>query len=188
MSYRTGVCTLNIIPYNAPVGEYYYQPMFGGKAPFGSCSWDWGPTPSMANQVIYTESSGDHSSIYQLKEGGTHPGTWLTDYADIQYQILTDLHWLPDGSGLLYATVDLFRQKSNIFRYDIRSKKTTQVTNFENEFARAFSISPDGAWIVYERAKEFDDDKPADLWIQTLDGKNARLLVRNGRYPSWGKE
>ena len=188
LSYRTGVCTLNIIPYNAPVGEYYYQPMFGGKAPFGSCSWDWGPTPSMANQVIYTESSGDHSSIYQLKEGGTHPGTWLTDYADIQYQILTDLHWLPDGSGLLYATVDLFRQKSNIFRYDIRSKKTTQVTNFENEFARAFSISPDGAWIVYERAKEFDDDKPADVWILTLDGKNARLLVRNGRYPSWGKE
>jgi hypothetical protein len=188
LSYRSGTCTVSMIPYNPPVGEYYYQPMFGEKMPFGACSWDWGPTPALADQVIYTENAGDHSSIYQLKEGGTHPGTWLTDYSDIQYQILSDLHWLPDGSGLLYSTIDLFREKSNIFRYDIRSKKTTQVTNFENEFARAFSISPDGAWIVYERAREFDDDKPADLWIQTIDGKNARLLVKNGRYPSWGRE
>ncbi len=188
LSYRTGACTVNIIPYNAPVGEYYYQPMFGGKAPFGSCFWDWGPTASLMNQVIYTENSGDHSSIYQMKEGGTHPGTYLTDYADIQYQILSDLHWLPDGSGLLYSTIDLFRQKSNIFRYDIRSKKTTQLTNFENEFARTFSISPEGGWIVFERAKEFDDDKPSDLWIQSIDGQHAKLLVKNGRNPSWGKE
>lgn len=186
LSYRTGTCTVDRIPANPPQGEFYYKAMFGGKAPFGACSWDWGPTAALADQIIYTENSTE-SAIYLMKEGGIHPGTKLTNYSEIEYQILEDLHWLPDGSGLLYSTPDLMRESSNIFRYDFKTKQTTAVTQLEKEFARAFSISPDGQWIVYERAKELDADKPADLWIQRLDGSEAKLLVKNGRTPSWGK-
>ena len=61
LSYRTGTCTVDRLPANPPVGEFFYQPMFTGKAPIGACSWDWGPTPELTNQVIYTENSGERS-------------------------------------------------------------------------------------------------------------------------------
>ncbi|HZI53553.1 MAG TPA: hypothetical protein VFD56_07620, partial [Chitinophagaceae bacterium] len=103
------------------------------------------------------------------------------------YQILNDLHWLPDGSGLLYSTPDLMRQSSNVFRYDFKTRTTTQVTNLENEFAKKFDISPDGAWIVYERAKENDENAPSDIWIQQMNGSEAKSLVKNARSPSWSR-
>jgi Tol biopolymer transport system component len=64
-------------------------------------------------------------------------------------------------------------------------ERTTQVTKLENEFARSFSVSPDGKWIVFERAKTADKDQEADLWIVGVDGKNLHLLVKNGFEPSW---
>lgn len=107
-----------------PEGDLSYHPMFGGKNPMGTCEWDWGPTPETADKVIYSENSGDEGSgIYLMKERGIHdPSTKLTFFSDIQYQILNDLQWLPDGSGFLYSTVNLFRNASNIFWYDTKTK------------------------------------------------------------------
>lgn len=185
VSYRSGACTLNSVPVNPKVGEYVFNPLFGGKAPLGTCTWDWGPNAALANQLIYTENGSGESSIYRVTEGGTHPGTKLTTFSDIAYQLLFDLAWLPDGSGLLYSTQTLMRDSANIFRFDFATRKTTQVTRLENEFARTFSVSPDGKWIVFERAKTADKDQEADLWIIGTDGRNAHLLVRNGFEPSW---
>jgi len=186
ISYRTGVCTVDRVPVNPPQGEFFFKAMFGGKAPFGACSWDWGPTAALANQVIYTDNS-DESAIYLMTEGGTHPGKKLTNYSTIQYQLLHDLRWLPDGSGIVYSTTTIFRDASNIFRYDFKTKETTQLTTLENAFAKKFSISPDGEWIVYEKSNKYDDNSPTDLWIQRINGKDARLLVKNGYSPSWGR-
>jgi WD40-like Beta Propeller Repeat len=187
ISYRTGVCTLGSVPVNPPVGEFSSTSLFGGKSPLGSCTWDWGPTPALENQLLYTENASGDSSIYRITEGGTAPGTKLVPYSDIEYQILLDLHWLPDGSGFLYSNQTLLRDSANIFRYDFNSKKVSQVTRLENEFARNFSISPDGKWIVFERAKTLDKDQEADLWIARIDGGDMKLLVRNGFEPSWGR-
>ncbi|MFN2576328.1 MAG: hypothetical protein ABR607_01410 [Pyrinomonadaceae bacterium] len=184
VSYRTGACTLNSVPVNPVPGEYVYNPLFGGKNPLGTCTWDWGPA-ALANQIIYTENASGASSIYRITEKGTHPGTKLTSFSDIEYQLLFDLHWLPDGSGLLYSTQTLMRDSANIFRYDFASGKTAQVTRLENEFARSFSVSPDGKWIVFERAPTSDKDREADLWIVGTDGRNPHLLVRNGFEPAW---
>ncbi|HEY8410918.1 MAG TPA: hypothetical protein VIK76_05935, partial [Pyrinomonadaceae bacterium] len=79
------------------------------------------------------------------------------------------------------------RDSSNIFHYDFASRKVNQVTHLENEFARTFTISPDGKSIVFERAKTVDKDQEADLWIARIDGGNMRLLVRNGFEPSWSR-
>jgi len=187
LSYRTGLCTVNRIPANPTVGEYHYEPMFKGDPPFGSCNWDWAPTVALADQIIYTENAGEGSNIYQMKAGETHPGKLLTAYSDIQYQILNDLHWLPDGSGLMYSTVNLFRESANIFKYDFKSKQTTQVTKLENSFARKFSISPDGTWILYERAPTNDEDEGTDIWIQKINGGSPKLLVKNAGSPAWGR-
>jgi hypothetical protein len=184
ISFRNGACTLNSVPVNPPTGEFIFNPLFKNKTPLGACTWDWGP-PALADQLIYSENASGDSAIYRTTEGGTSPGTKLTTFSDIEYQLLLDLHWLPDGSGLLYSTQNLMRDSANIFRYDFDSKQTTNVTKLENEFARSFSVSPDGKWIVFERAATADKDQEADLWIIGTDGKNSHLLVRNGFEPSW---
>ena len=130
ISYRTGTCTVDRIPVDPPQGEFYFKAMFSGKAPFGACSWDWGPTPALANKVIYTENSTE-SAIFLMTEGGTHPGTKLVNYSDIEYQLLHDLHWLPDGPGFLFSTPDLMRSSSNIFHYDLKTKQTINLQSLK---------------------------------------------------------
>lgn len=188
VSYRDGVCLIKTIPADPSPGEMQYRPMFQGKNPMGTCTWDYGPTPALADRIIYTENSGDASGIFLMKEGSAHdPSARITNFSDIQYQLLHDLKWLPDGSGFLFSTVNLFRDAANIFRYDMRTKQTTPLTQLKGEYARRFCISPGGQWIVYERAKTDDEDKDVDLWIMRADGTGERLLVKNGLCPSWSK-
>jgi WD40-like Beta Propeller Repeat len=185
VSYRSGFCTLSSTPANPTPGEHVYEPLFEGKNPLGSCVWDWGPTQSTANQLIYTENASGDSSIFRITEGGKHPGEKLAMYSNIEYQLLFDLRWLPDGSGFLFANQTLMRDSANIFRYDLATRKVVQITQLENEFVGSFSISPDGQWIVFERSKSLDEDRSIDLWITRLNGRDARLLVRNAFSPSW---
>lgn len=185
ISYRSGACTLNSVPINPTPGEYVYNPLFSGKHPLGTCVWDWGPTPATANQLLYTENASGDSSVYRIAEGGKHPGEKLTQYIDIEYQLLFDLRWLPDASGFLFSNQTLMRDSANIYRYDFATRRVTQLTYLKDEFTGAFAISPDGQWIVFERSKSLDDNRDIDLWIARSNGSNARLLVHNGFSPSW---
>ncbi|HEX5704502.1 MAG TPA: hypothetical protein VFX97_14980 [Pyrinomonadaceae bacterium] len=186
LSFRNGLCLVNTVPAKPNPGEFVYQPLFSGKHPDGACSWDWGPTPALADQIIYSANSdGEGSSIHRVKEGGAHPGNKVHPFSELDLQLVTDLRWLPDGSGFLYSFPDLAYEFGNIFRYDLGTKRATQLTKFEGDYARAFDISPDGAWVVFERAKKWDDDKDVDLWIMRTDGSEPRLLVRGGLAPSW---
>lgn len=185
VSYRSGMCTLNSVPVNPTPGEYVFNPLFGGKNPLGTCVWDWGPTTATANQLIYTENASGDSSVFRVNEGKTHPGDRLTQYSNIEYQLLFDLRWLPDGSGFIFSNQTLMRDSANLFRYDFASRKTTQITRLQNEFTGNFSISPDGESIVFERSKSLDQARTTDLWIVPLRGGNPRLLVNNGFSPSW---
>ncbi len=186
VSYRSGVCTLNSVPRDPKAGEYAFNPLFSGKHPLGTCVWDWGPTASTANQLLYSENNSGDSSIFRITEGGKHPGEKLTTYSNIAYQLLFDLRWLPDASGFLFSNQTLMRDSANIFRYDFATRQVTQITQLQNEFTGAFSISPDGQWIVFERSKTLDQDRAIELWVVGINGKNARLLTRNGFAPSWG--
>jgi TolB protein len=185
VSYRSGLCTLNSVPVNPTAGEYVYNPLFDGKNPLGTCVWDWGPTSATASQLIYTENASGDSSVFRITEGGKHPGERLAQYSNIEYQLLFDLHWLPDGSGFIFSNQTLMRDSANLFRYDFASRKTTQITRLQNEFTGKFSISPDGQSIVFERSKSLNDDRAIDLWIVPLKGGSPRLLVNNGFSPSW---
>lgn len=185
VSYRNGVCTLNSTTVNPTPGEYVYNPLFAGKNPLGTCVWDWGPTAGTANQLLYTENASGDSSIFRMTEGGKHPGERLAQYSNIEYQLLFDLKWLPDGSGFVFSNQTLMRDSANLFRYDFATRKTTQITRLQNEFTGNFSISPDGRSIVFERAKSLDQDRNTDLWIVSLTGGSPKLLINNAFSPSW---
>jgi Tol biopolymer transport system component len=106
-------------------------------------------------------------------------------YSNIEYQLLFDLQWLPDGSGFVFSNQTLMRDSANLFRYDFATRKTTQITRLQNEFTGNFSISPNGQSIVFERSKSLDEDRNIDLWIVPLTGGSPKLLVSNGFSPSW---
>jgi TolB protein len=191
VSFRDGNCLVKSVAATPAAGEQPFNPLFGGKNPMGTCAWDWGPNaPGTLDQVLYSENdTGGDSSVYQMTEGGTHPGHKLTQYSDLQYQILSDLHWLPDGSGFLFSTVNTMRSSANIFRYDFASGRKVQLTQLDGEFARAFSLSPDGRQVVFERCTTREEDQGCDLWLAATSpgGARPRLLVRNGLRPSWGR-
>jgi hypothetical protein len=187
ITYRNGLCVVSHSSSTPVPGSATFNPLFAGKNPMGTCAYDSGPTPATVNQVIYSENGSGGSNIYQMTEGGAHPGTKLTAFSNLDYQLLHDLRWIPDGSGLLYSTVNLFRDSANIFRYDFATKRTTQVTKLEKEFARGFSVSPDSTTIVFEKCSTNDEYTGCDIWTVGINGEGSRLLVKNGMQPAWGK-
>jgi Tol biopolymer transport system component len=141
---------------------------------------DWGPTPAVANQILYT--SYLNSGIYRVTEGSNNLGTKLVNLGIEQ---VIDVQWLPDGSGFLF-TKGNFLDYANVYRYDFATSAATPLTQFTDEFAIDVSVSPDGQWIVFERS-ETNEFTAGDLWIMRWDGTEMRLLVQNGLRPSWSQ-
>ncbi len=95
INYRSGLCIVSKASAKTTGGAFISQSMFGGEHPSGACVWDWGPTPTLGNQIIYSENaSEERASIFINKEGGTHPGKRLTFFSELQLQIPADLRWL----------------------------------------------------------------------------------------------
>jgi hypothetical protein len=186
LSYGAGPCIIHRTSAKPSAGENAYNPIFPGKTPMGSCVWDHGPTPETANKLVYSENSST-SDIDMITEGGAAPGTKITSFAELDYQLPYELQWIPDGSGFLYSTTNKWRDSGNIFRYDFATKKTTQITKLKSDFAKQFSISPDSTSIVFQRCKAHLDDNDCDIWISDMTGGGMKLLVKNGLRPAWGK-
>ncbi|MFN2439763.1 MAG: TolB family protein [Chitinophagaceae bacterium] len=73
ISFRSGVCIISKVAVKSSGPSFVSEPMFTGEHPSGSCVWDWGPTPALANQIIYSEnSSEERASIFLTKVGGSH--------------------------------------------------------------------------------------------------------------------
>lgn len=194
ISYRDGLCLLKTIPSKTKMGVQF-NPLFGEAGPQGSCYWDMGPTPALSNQVLYHVSSTEDSSGFYMKEAGGSKKAPIPLY--FTPETVYDVKWLADGSGFLFSK-KYYRETdsklvSNIFRFDIATKKLTQITDLNDGYARAFSVSPSGNWIVYEKCAidedkaETLDFKSSDLWVISTTGKGGRLLVKNGIEPSWSK-
>ena len=194
ITYRDGMCLLKTISPKTKIGVQF-NPLFGEKGPASSCYWDMGPTSVLSNHVLYHVSATEETSGFYMKELGESDKAPILLYQSPE--IIYDLKWLADGSGFLFSK-NYYRDSdsklvSNIFRYDIASKKLSQVTDLNDGYARYFSVSPSGKWIVYEKCTideekaETLDFKTSDLWIMSTSGSDDRLLVKNGMVPSWSK-
>jgi hypothetical protein len=149
------------------------------------CHVDWGPTPALANKLLYSEWDPSNRGIYLTSEGSDAPGELLTTYG---LNWLVDLKWLPDGSGFLYSVMEFSETRyvrSNIHEYLFATKQTRQITDFDDEFAYNFSISPDGQQIVFERTPT--QEGQTDLWMMQRDGSDLRLLATRAARPSWSR-
>lgn len=182
LSYGLGNCAgLFRVPADPTPGSHQDQPMLAGNNSTNVCAWDWGPTAETANKVLLGGGMLD-ANIYLATEGGNTRGEKMVGGGATD--LLLGVQWLPDGSGFLLSIST--GSAANLYKYSFATKAATQLTHFDGEFARTFSISPDGQSVVFERAKEFRDPHP-DLWVMQIDGRDMRLLVKNGSGPSWGR-
>ncbi len=183
IGYAFGCAELYGIADQPPAGNTG-QPLFNSSA-VTPCRMAWGPTASTANQIVYFTPTGN-PGFYRTTEGSSGAGTQFLLTAD--YDRVFGIQYLPDASGIVFTVTDNWSSSSNIYRYIFASDTLTQLTFYTNEFARDFSLSPDGQTIVFERAPEawgrpYGGD--SDLWMISINGSNARLFKAGGGHPSW---
>lgn len=181
-------CLLQQVP-AAPSPGFYFDPIFDPSV-FGlPCAADWAPIAMSADQMLVVEfddqSETGEVHVYRATEGSNDRGELLTSFGG--YVNVTDIRWLPDGSGFLIAKHDgLLERGINIYEYRFEDGSLHRLTNYtlENEGVRSFSISPDGRFVAFEY-REVQDDPSPELWIMDRDGTEMRLLSANGKSPSW---
>lgn len=172
------------------------QPLLDADAFGPICAWDWGPTPALADQLLVLDNTSDYTSsgrthVYRVTEGSRSLGAPVATFD--RYVRVVDLRWLPDGSGFLVARQDdLVDEDINLYEFSFATGSLRKLTDFTGEFVRAFSLSPDGQSIVFERVgggSVYDlATLPSDLWVVNRDGSGLRLLVRDATGPAWNPQ
>ncbi len=166
----------------------------GGEQVAHVAAFDWGLPGVSGGSLLYAHGfviDGEQdNSIYQTNDDGRNPSR-LLHYEDSNEHI-QQIRWLPDGSGFVFLRMEpmTFGEGANLCRFDLPTRRETQLTHFTHEAVRDFALSPDGVWIVYERGQEiynpWDKTRPA-LWLIRTDGGDDHLLVKSGEMPAWGR-
>lgn len=117
--------------------------------------------------------------------------------------VVLGVTWLPNGTGFLFsryeqgASLDPAPPEGGaLYAYNFASGETTGILRLPDEVIGRITLSPDGQTIAFERGTRLEEtvDRvstgprllcPCDLWLVERDGANARLLVNDGRAPSW---
>jgi hypothetical protein len=175
-----------IDPHPAPLD--FGQPLQTDQAAMPSFAdiMAWGPA-SRVNELLYVGNEiATSEAIYLLTAGQATAGEPLLTFDS--YEDVRGLSWLPDGSGFIFSVEEgeFFQsQRANVFEYTFATENVRPLTNFTSEFAGQLSISPDGSQVVFERAATEEFGAATDLWIVNRDGSGLRLLVEDGRAPTW---
>ena len=139
-------------------------------------SLSWSP---IDDSVLYTGID----SIFIVQPGAPNPGTPLIDKGGSQLWL--GLDWLPDGSGFVFSATGgpIGQENSNIYRYTFADEELVVLTDFEDEYAGALSVSPNGREVAFEYADDAGD--PSQLWIVGIDGANPHPIGIQGESPDW---
>ena len=181
------LCAPQVLPSDPPVG-FSVTPLVSATAFADMCAADFGPTSATASQLLFATAIFDqdgNSYVYRAAEGASQLPAPAVTFD--RYTRITDVRWLPDGSGFIVAKQDdLLDEDVNLHEYIFATGTLRRLTDFSfgGEFLRRFSVSPDGQQVVFERTDDisFGD---SDLWIANIDGSGARMLASGGGFPSW---
>jgi hypothetical protein len=164
------------------------------------CIQTWNPTLAGSDQYLYysTDLSSDEAHGIFLNTVGDASGGMKLMHPPWYAYGITDIEWLPDGSGFLYnehymgslgpeSCAGTWNNCNNIFEYDFATGQSTQLTDLSDETARYLTVSPDGQQIVFERTADPVSDPTGSLWIMNRDGSDLHMLIDDAGRPAWGK-
>lgn len=133
------------------------------------------PSPSPAatppaSDIVMVEIKKRHDYKTGADELSFGAPKKITDFAGYNNQPF----FMPDGKSILYTSIR--NKQADIYRYDIQTGKTTQVTNTpESEYSP--TLMPDKKSISVVRVEA--DGKTQRLWKFPLDGGAPSLIVED---------
>ncbi len=182
IGYTFGCAALYDIADQPPVNTQGEQLFISDQA--NTCAMEWGPTAATASDILYYTTLGD-KGIYRTTEHSTSPGEKVVGVA----AVLLDMHYLPNGSGLLATATNAWGDSANMYRVDFDPANVTQLTNYTDKFVRNFAISPDGLKVIFELApRDWStlSGGASDLWIMDIDDASTAQPFQSGAaHPSW---
>ncbi len=124
------------------------------------------PTPPTSDIFVLEVGTRTNKETKNIEPKFSEPKK-ITDYSGYNNQPF----FLPDGHSILYTSIR--NGQADIYRYDIKSAKTTQVTNTpESEYSP--TLMPDGKNISVVRVEK---DGTQRLWKFPLAGGGAPSLI-----------
>ncbi len=142
--------------------------------------WDHWTDNSFNHVFIASYSNGQVGDYYDLMEGEPYNAP-LKPFGGID-QII----WSPDGQKLLYTSKKLFGKayavstNSDLYLYDLKTKSTQNLSEFNKGYDKNPVFSPDGKFLAWESMETdgFESDKTR---IMILD-------LAKGTYKDYSKE
>ncbi len=116
----------------------------------------WSPDGSV---IVYTGPAlGITGPLLMVRPDGTS-----IDAPSIQVRTGGERYrFTPDGKELVYI-LGLQSSKQNLWLFDLATRKTRQLSNYDNRGTRTFDITPDGKQIVFDRLRDNSDIVLIDL-------------------------
>lgn len=152
------------------------QSLFTGNTTLVTGNLAWSP---LSDEFLYysilTSPHGIHRGV-RGSDVDTHSFVLETDY-------VTDLAWLPDGSGFLFSTYNFGYFYNEIIRFDFGSNQRTVLAD-DSIFLVGARPSPDGLYIAFvDRA---DETLPYDLFGMAVDGSQRWKIASDIASWDWG--
>lgn len=159
-------------PANGQLG----QDLFTGNTTLVNGNLAWSP---VSDEFLYYSILSYPKGIYRGVKGSdviTHPLVLETDY-------VSDLTWIPDGSGFLYSTQNFGFFSNQIVKYDFSSNQDTVLADGSIYLVGA-RVSPDGHYFAF--ADRADENSPYDLFGMAIDGSQQWKIVSDIVSWDWG--
>ncbi len=134
--------------------------------------------PDMKKAAFYADSA--IWTVYVSSETGrsiAQPEKLLAG----RYRFQCPVSWSPDGEKLAFERVDK-TIAGDIWTITVSNRELMPVTN-SPDFEGCPVWSPDGKSIVY-----LSTGKERDLWLTSVDGKETKMIVKNGGFPYWSAD
>lgn len=187
-------CLLQYVPAEPKPGPSF-QPLLDPRVFGPVCAVDWAPPGPRMDELLvadlrdFTDNGTTH--VLRVKEGATQLPAPVATFDG--YVRVSDLRWLPDGSGFVVAKQDALTDEDiNLYEFSFATRQLRKLTDFTGQFVRRFTLSPDGGRIVFERVTggSIHDlaTLPSDVWVMNRDGSGLRPLVRNAQFPAWNPQ
>ncbi|MDE3135130.1 MAG: S9 family peptidase [Acidobacteriota bacterium] len=186
LSDRNGPPSLYVMPTDG--GEA--RPLLEKDRAVSSFSWSpdgtkialIGPDPETAAEKKKKEEKKD---AFVVDQDDRLPRLWIADVASGGVRAISperwrvsSAGWLPAGDALIVSATSRPQEDyptNRIYRVDAASGKTTEISAPRGPFGN-LHVSPDGKSVAYLASAAFGP-APHDLYLQPLDGRDARDLT-----------